>query len=118
MKKDAFIFIQHIMDSIEKIESFTKSVSRREFFDSVMLQDAVIRRLEIIGEAVKNVPVGFRKKYPSIPWSAMARTRDKLIHGYFGVDIGLTWDIVKNDLPGLKREIKKTVLQTWMQSDE
>ncbi len=107
MKKDTAIFIIHILESITIIEKFTKGVSREEFVASVLLQDATIRRLEIIGEAVKNIPDDFRKKHPGVPWSAMARTRDKLIHGYFGVDIGLTWDIVKKDLPVLKRKLNK-----------
>lgn len=105
MKKDVEIFLEHILESIAKIEEFTKGISRREFRKSVQLQDAVIRRLEIIGEAAKNVPKSFRKKYSDLPWSEMARTRDKLIHGYFGVDIDLTYDIIKKDLPELKDKI-------------
>lgn len=64
-----------------------------------------MRRLEIIGEAVRNLPENFREKYPSIPWRQITGTRDKLIHEYFGVDIGLTWQVVKSDLPKLKRQI-------------
>lgn len=83
-----------------------KGVSKENFLKSVQLQDAVIRRLEIIGEAAKNIPAEFRKKHADIPWSEMARTRDKLIHGYFGVDLDLTWDITKRDLPGLKNKLR------------
>lgn len=107
MKKDTSIFIKHILESIKIIEEFTKGVSKKDFLDSVQLQDAVIRRVEIIGEATKNVSNGFRKKHSEIPWSEIARTRDKLIHGYFGVDLDLTWDIVKKDLPELKKEVEK-----------
>jgi len=107
MKKDTSVFIKHILESIERIEEFTKGISKKVFFNSVQIQDAVIRRIEIIGEATKNVPNGFRKKHPEIPWSEIARTRDKLIHGYFGVDLDLTWDIVKKDLPDLKKKVKK-----------
>jgi len=107
MKKDISVFLKHILESIERIEEFTKGISKEKFLDSVQLQDAVIRRLEIIGEAVKNLPPGFRKKHADVPWSEIARTRDKLIHGYFGVDLALTWDIVKKDLPDLKKKIKK-----------
>lgn len=107
MKKDAGIFISHILESIEKIEEFTKSVSKEDFLKSVQMQDAVIRRLEIIGEAAKNVPNEFRKKHADIPWSEMARTRDKLIHGYFGVDLDLTWDITRRDLPDLKNRLSR-----------
>ncbi len=85
MKKDPTVFIKHISESIKRIEEFTKGVSRKDFIGSVQLQDAVIRRIEIIGEATKNLPNKFTKKHPEVPWSKMARTRDKLIHGYFGV---------------------------------
>lgn len=107
MKKDVSVFIEHILDSIGKIEEFTKDVPKQKFLDSVQLQDAVIRRLEIIGEAAKNIPTEFRKKHAGIPWGEMSRTRDKLIHGYFGVDLELTWDIIRKDLPALKEKIKK-----------
>ncbi len=75
----------------------------------MQLQDSVIRRLEIIGEASKNIPPDFRKNNPGVPWSEMARTRDKLIHGYFGVDLDLTWEIVKKSLSDLKKI--KTILE-------
>lgn len=90
MKKDIGIFIQHILESIERIDEFTKDLSRENFLDSAQLQDAIIRRQGIIGEATKNVPAEFRKKHTEVPWSEIARTRDKLIHGYFGVDLDLT----------------------------
>jgi uncharacterized protein with HEPN domain len=107
MKKDERIFLKHILESIEKIEEFTKGISKNDFLASVQIQDATIRRLEIIGEAAKNIPNEFREKYTYVPWSEMARMRDKLIHRYFGVDLNLTWDVVKRDLPELKEKLKK-----------
>lgn len=118
MKKDISVFLKHILESIERIEEFTKGISKEKFLDSVQLQDAVIRRLEIIGEAVKNLPPGFRKKHVDVPWSEIARTRDKLIHGYFGVDLTLTLDIVKKDLPDLKKKIKKILgVAVWKKKE-
>jgi uncharacterized protein with HEPN domain len=105
MTKDPLIFVRHIIESIEKIEEYTQGMSEHEFQKSIVVQDAVIRRLEIAGEAAKNISPAFQKKHPDIPWSAMARTRDKLIHGYFGVDIALTWQIIKKDLPGVKKAL-------------
>jgi uncharacterized protein with HEPN domain len=107
MKKDPGIFLKHILESIERIEEFTKNVSKDDFHTSVQLQDAVIRRIEIIGEAAKNISSGWTERHPEVPWSEMIRTRDKLIHGYFGVDLDLTWDIVIQDLPGFKTKIEK-----------
>ena len=112
MKKDASIFIKHILESIERIEEFTKEISKEKFVNSVQIQDAVIRRIEIIGEATKNIPNKFRKEYSEVPWGEMAKTRDKLIHGYFGVDLDLTWDIVKKDLPDLKKKVKKILKES------
>lgn len=107
MKKDPKIFLRHILESIKKIEEFTRGVSRDEFFDLIQVQDAVIRRIEIIGEATKNLPEKFRQKHKDVPWSELARTRDKLIHGYFGIDLDLTFDIVRRDLPKLKEKVSK-----------
>jgi len=73
------------------------------------LQDAVIRRLEIVGEAVKNLPPPFRSKHPEIPWKQMAGMRDILIHEYFDVDLILTWKVVKNELPSIKKRLLKLI---------
>ena len=107
MKKEALVFIKHILESIEDIENYSKSVSKNQFFKDKKLQDAIVKRIEIIGEAVKNLPRGFTNKYPFVPWSEIARTRDKMVHHYFGVDLDIVWDIVKKDLPGLKKDIKE-----------
>jgi len=107
MNKDPIIFIKHIMESIEHIESYSEGISKNNFLEDEKLQDAVIRRLEIIGEAVKILPKEFTDKYGSIPWQDIAGTRDKLIHHYFGIDLELTFDIIKKEIPKLKKEISK-----------
>lgn len=107
MKKDTIVFLQHILDSISKIEEFTKGMSKAGFIKSVKTQDAVIRRSEIIGEAVKNLPKDFIEKYPEINWAELARMRDKLIHGYFGLDLNITWNVIKEGLHGLSEKIKE-----------
>lgn len=107
MTKRNKIFILHILDSIAKIELFTKNISQEKFFKSELIQDAVIRRLEIIGEAVKNLPKNLKDKYPDIEWKKIAGTRDNLIHEYFGVDLKLTHRILVKDLPVLKEKLNK-----------
>lgn len=107
MKKDALIFVKHILESIDCIEQYSHNISKAQFLEDKKAQDAILRRLEIIGEAVKNLPEEFTKKYPAVPWSEIARTRDKLIHQYFGVDLDLTFDIVRNDLPKIKKELRR-----------
>ena len=107
MKKDSKILLFDILDSIEKIEKYTKKISKRKFFDDLQIQDAVVRRIGIIGEAVKNLPAFFRNKYSGIPWKEMAGTRDVIIHDYSGVDVDLIWEIIDKNIPQLKKKILK-----------
>lgn len=105
MKKNHKIFLSHILESIEAIEKHTRHISKRQFFESLLIQDAVMRRVEIIGEAVKNMPADYKKRHPGIEWREVAGMRDKLIHEYFGVDLNIVWLTVKKDIPELKKRI-------------
>ncbi len=107
MKKDNVIFVKHILESIERIERFLRDISKEKFFKDELLQSGVVRQIEIIGEASKNVSEDFRERYSDIEWRGIAGMRDKLIHGYFGVDIERVWNVFEKDLPILKREIEK-----------
>lgn len=106
MTKEPAIFLRHILESIELIEKRAKNITRKEFVDNVDLQDAVIRRLEIIGEAVRNLPKEFRLEHSDIDWQNPAGMRNTLIHGYFEVDLDVVWDTISNDLPPFKEQIK------------
>ncbi len=105
MKKEPEIFLAHILDSIHLIEDYAEKLSEPEFYKNRSLQDAIIRRLEIIGEAVKNLPATFKSKHPDIPWKNIAGMRDILIHEYFDVDLVLTWRVVKQEIPLIKKKL-------------
>jgi uncharacterized protein with HEPN domain len=107
MSKDESIYLRHIWDSIEKIESYVSGVDQDEFFENSMVQDAVIRQLEIIGEAAKRISESTRAKEPDIPWNSIAGMRNKLIHDYFGVDLSTIWVTIKEDLDPLKRAVQR-----------
>ena len=107
MKKDPQVFLKHILESIEAIEDYSKDFHEELFMINREKQDAIIRRVEIIGEAVKNLPEDFKKAHPEISWEEINAMRNKLIHEYFGVDLSLIWQVVKKDLNPLKEQIKK-----------
>jgi|SRR3989344_505881 len=107
MKREVILFIEDILKSIKLIEEYMGNISKDDFTNNQKIQDSVVRRLEIIGEAVKNIPDSFREKYPGIEWKEIAGTRDRIIHAYFIVDLNIVWNIINEDLPILKRQIEK-----------
>lgn len=107
MKKDPLIFVEHILQNIGLIEDFSKGLSKAELISSELKQYALVRALEIIGEAVKNIPLPIKAKYGDIPWKKIAGFRDVVIHQYFGVDLDLVWVIVKKEIPTFKKQVQK-----------
>ena len=102
MTRDVRVYVADILECIRRIEEYTKGIGRDDFMENVQAQDAVLRRLEVIGEAVKGIPPEVRSKYPEIAWREIAGLRDVLIHGYFGVKLERIWKVVEQDLPELK----------------
>lgn len=108
-KRDIRLFLEDIYSSCQKIQRYTENKTHDEVMNDELLIDGIIRNLEVIGEAVKNIPLNFRKKHPSIGWKKMAGLRDILIHQYFGIDYEVLWDIVKNKIPQLNEQIQKVL---------
>jgi len=107
MKKRTYeMFIEDILEAMGKISSYTKSFTFEMFEKNEMIIDAVIRNLEIIGEASKNIPGEVREKYPDIPWRRMIGLRNIVIHEYFGVDLDIIWEIITRNLPETRPEIE------------
>ena len=105
MKRDIRLYLEDIWESILAIEEYTNTLSEEDFYSNRQVQDAVVRRLEIIGEAVKNIDESFKNTYPDIPWKKITGMRDVVAHGYFGVKLERIWRVVINDIPDLKNNI-------------
>ncbi len=105
MKRDISVYVQDIIESITRIEDYTRDVTEEEFYGNTQVQDAVLRRLEVMGEAVKNIPDETKERHKGIPWKEIAGLRDVLTHGYFGVNLKRIWKVVKEDIPDLRKKI-------------
>ena len=106
MKKDDTVYLRHILDAIERIADYTKGTSAEQFMQSQLVQDGVVRQLEIIGEASRNLSDEFRQEHLQVPWSQMIGLRNRIIHAYFNVNLHIVWEIVQKDLAPLKQQVK------------
>lgn len=107
MTKDPTILLDHILESIALIEKYISNTSEEVFLSDIGIQDKVIHRLSVIGEAVSQLPEEFRSAYPHVKWGEIIGMRNFLIHEYFGVTLSEVWLTVKRDLPELREQIEK-----------
>lgn len=106
MNNEFLDYVEDILDAMEKAEILLEDVSYNHFEEDFRINFAVVRALEIIGEATKRLPMEVREAYPEIPWRGMAGMRDRIIHGYDKVELHIVWDVVKDDIPELKPKIR------------
>jgi uncharacterized protein with HEPN domain len=106
-KRDHLDYLQNILSMIDKVEQFTADLSLEEFEENEMVHFAVIRAIEVMGEAAKHLPPEVRRKYPEVPWNRMAGMRDRIIHGYFGVDLHIVWETATRSIPTLRPRISE-----------
>ena len=108
-KRDYILFLEDILNSIEKLEKYTKNLDYDAFSENEMVVDAVVRNLEVMGEAVANIPPDIQTKYPEVEWKEAKGFRNILIHDYFGIDLESVWDTINNDIPLLKKHVVKVL---------
>lgn len=106
MSKDPVEFLRHISDECNYLLSVSKGLSKEQFLDNETLKRAVVRSVEIIGEASKKIPADFKVKWDTIAWKNMAGMRDRLIHDYIGINYSIVWDVLINKIPELNKEIQ------------
>jgi uncharacterized protein with HEPN domain len=105
-KRDPDLLVEDILEALRKISSYTAGIGQEEFQRDSKTIDAVIRNLEILGEATRQLPVEFTVRYPNVPWRQIAGLRNRIVHEYFAIDLEIVWQVIRNDLPQLEAQLK------------
>lgn len=105
-KRDVRFLLDDILSSIAKIQRYVGTMDQEQFLSDEKTTDAVVRNIEIIGEATRQLPIDFTEQYPAIPWHQMAGLRNRIVHEYFGLDLEIIWAIIEQHLPALQKQIQ------------
>jgi uncharacterized protein with HEPN domain len=111
MSADTRVSLENIVECAQRIEEYTNTLTKEAFLTNTQTQDAVMRRMEIIGEAAKSLPSDWKDAHPEVEWQQIAQARDLLIHRYFSVDLDLTWTMARNDVPVLEQQVHTLLAQ-------
>ncbi len=106
-RNDDLLLLNDVLDAINRIEIYVQGVSKVTFFENLMMQDAVMHQIEIVGEASNHISDAFQDEHPELPWMQMRAVRNKIVHDYRGIELEIIWDTVKNNLPDLKVRVEK-----------
>ena len=104
-KRNDAVYLQHLLDAVERIEQYTTGMTEQQFLQNSLVQDAVVRQLEIIGEASRNLSDELRQKHSQVPWAKVVGMRNRIVHAYFDVDLTIVWEVIQRDLPDLKAQV-------------
>jgi len=110
-EKIAKEYLRHVLEEVKFVLARVENLNEESFVKDEVLKRAIVRSLEIVGEAIKNLPDDYRNKHSEIDWKSLAGLRDKLIHHYFGVDYGIVWDVAVKELPELKEKLEKILVE-------
>jgi uncharacterized protein with HEPN domain len=110
-KRDLMVYLEDILELADLIENYLAGLSEGSFYNSAEKQDAVLRRIQIIGEAAKHIPEEYRKKWNEVPWKDIAGMRDIIVHEYFGITLGMIWKTAIEDIPGLGYQVRQIIQQ-------
>jgi len=105
-RNEDLTYLGDVLDAIKRVESYLRGVNKKAFMENLMMQDAVMHQIEIIGEASNSVSDGFQDRHSELPWMQMRAIRNKIVHDYRGITLDVIWDTAKNDLPALKTKIQ------------
>jgi uncharacterized protein with HEPN domain len=111
MSRDYGLYLEDMVEACRKIMRYTNGLGFTEFIEDERTFDAVVRNLEVIGEAAKHIPSDVRNRYPRVAWSRIASLRDIVAHEYFGLDVDILWDVVQNHVPALLEEVQRILSQ-------
>jgi uncharacterized protein with HEPN domain len=106
-KRDAELLVEDMLDALRKIDLYTAGMDHSSFLQDEKTVDAVVRNLEVLGEAARQIPDAFAARHPDVPWRKVTGLRNRIVHDYFGLDLEIIWQIVRNDLPPLKATLEK-----------
>ena len=106
-RNEDLLLLNDILDAINRIESYVQGVNKETFFENLMMQDAVMHQIEIIGEASNRISDSLQDEHPELPWIQMRAIRNKIVHDYRGIELEIIWDTVSNNLPGLKTQVER-----------